>query len=134
VTLTVRNDPIHGLRALSASTRKRPAAVRRSEKILLSVAGSEGPRLCSKQGGGKSDFADRDDTQGQASENLYAGRVIYGDAAIQAIRKEKNQTRNNWSEHGENFTRCPRSPGEFNRSTQHYSLEQSSRGAGAIPP
>jgi hypothetical protein len=25
-------------------------------------------------------------------------------------------------------------PGEFNRSTQHYSLEHSSRGAGAIPP
>ena len=25
-------------------------------------------------------------------------------------------------------------PGEFNRSTQHYSLEHSSGGAGAIPP
>jgi hypothetical protein len=28
----------------------------------------------------------------------------------------------------------PLRPGEFNRSTQHYSLEHSSRGAGAIPP
>ena len=39
--------------------------------------------------------------------------------------------------HSRNFGRsgpCPLLPGEFNRSTQHYPLERSGRGAAAISP